>query len=134
HRRGRSAAGAAAAIRGYIIDGHRAHLEQYRAARAREARVLAALRPLVERLDPAAAPQLTRLEALLAQWHMRQDRLATGRMTPPEYTTVLSAQDELYQEVLYATEQLRSTIVAQVNERRRGAAAIQGLGVVMRSE
>lgn len=128
-----AAARAAAAIRGYLIDGHRAHLEQYRAAREQEARVLAALRPLVERVDPAAASQLTRLEALLVQWHMRQDRLAAGRMTPPEYTAVLSAQDELYQEVLYATEQLRSTIVAQVNERRRGSAAIQRLGVVMTS-
>src|SRR5690606_5132045 len=128
-----SLARAAAAIRGYIIDGDRTHLEQYRAARAQEARALAALRPLVERLDAAAAPQLARIEALLVQWHMRQDRLAAGRMTPPEYTAVLPVQDELYQEVLNATGRLRDTIVAQVNERRRESAAIQRLGVVLTS-
>lgn len=123
----------AAAIRGYLIDGHRAQLEQYLAARAQETRALAALRPLVDRLDPAAASQLTRLEALLAQWHMRQDRMAAGRMTPPEYAAVLPVQDELYQEVLNATGDLRETIVAHVNERRRESAAIQRLGVTLTS-
>jgi len=128
-----SVARAAAAIRGYIIGGDRTHLEQYRAARAQEARVLASLRPLAERLGPASRGQLPRLEALLAQWHMRQDRLVTGRMTPSEYSAVLPVQDELYQEVLNATGSLRNTIVANVNERRRESAAIQRLGVILTS-
>jgi len=126
-----SAARAEAAIRGYIIDGHLSHLEQYREAHAQETRVLASLRPLVERMGPASSVQLARLEALLAQWHMRQHRLATGRMTASEYAAVLPVQDDLYQEVLNATGRLRTTIVAHVNERRRESAAIQRLGVIL---
>jgi len=128
-----SVAQQAAAIRGYIIDGQPRHLEQYRDARAQEARALQALRPLVQQLGPAAASELARLDALLEQWHAQQDSVAATRVTPRAYAVVLPAQDELYRQVLNGTTRLVDTIVAHVNQRRRESAAIQRLGVVLSS-
>lgn len=122
-----------AAIRGYVISGQRSHLERYREARAQEQRALAALRPLIERMDPAAGPELARLEALLVQWHAQQQEVAEARMTLREYAVLLPVQDELYQEVLNATTRLRETIATHVNEQRRESAATQRLGVILAS-
>src|SRR5690606_31776708 len=91
-RRGATLRREVAAIRGYVISGQRSHLERYREARAQEQRALAALRPLIERMDPAAGPELARLEALLVQWHAQQQEVAEARMTLREYAVLLPVQ------------------------------------------
>jgi len=123
----------AASIRGYIIDAQPRHLEQYRDARAQEARAIEALRPLVQQMGPAASSELARVEALLEQWHSQQDSVAAARLTPREFTVVLPAQDEFYRDLLNGTGRLLDTIVAHVNRLRRESAAIQRLGVVLTS-
>lgn len=118
-----------AALQAFLLSGSARFRQGYRDARQEEERAFDSLSVLTEDMDLSVRQEMARLASLSLSWHLGHQDILTqeslGEGAPPrvlegDYLSRITREQELYEEVLAATSDLKGALDMQ---RERGESA-----------
>lgn len=120
-----------AAIRGYVITGGQAMIDEYADARAGEREAFQHLLAKTERMSSRVQSAVRATRSASERWNSVSERVARGEMATGAFVSRVSDQQRLYRATLAASIELEEAIAQFEDEKRLGIQRSQRAGVIV---